>query len=114
MAVFYTGSVKEMGPVESVMGEPLHPYTSTLLSAFPIPDPSKRNLLNTEVLGETPSIIDPPSGCTFHPRCQYSRDRCEIETPELKEYFANHSAACHYSMEIFQAKKGVAEPSLVD
>lgn len=105
MGVFYTGEVKELGPTESVLVDPLHPYTWTLLSAFPVPDPDKRTLLNTEVIGEAPSIITPPSGCTFHPRCVYVQEKCKNEKPELKEYFPNHTATCHYALEIQKSRK---------
>ncbi len=105
LGVFYTGEVKELGPTESVLVDPLHPYTWTLLSAFPVPDPDRRSLLNTEVIGEAPSIITPPSGCTFHPRCLYVKEKCESEKPELKEYSANHTAACHFTLEIQNSRK---------
>lgn len=105
MGVFYTGELKELGPTESVQRNPLHPYTSTLLSAFPAPDPEKRTLLSTEVIGEAPSIISPPAGCTFHPRCLYVQDRCKTEVPELKEYFSGHIAACHFALEIQNSRK---------
>jgi peptide/nickel transport system ATP-binding protein len=105
LGVFYTGEVKELGPTESVLVNPLHPYTATLLSAFPVPDPEKRTLLNTEVIGEAPSIIVPPSGCTFHPRCPYVVERCRTERPELKEYSTNHVAACHFALEIQASRK---------
>ena len=108
LGVFYTGSVKELGPTESVLVDPLHPYTSTLLSAFPMPDPEQRSLLKTEVIGEAPSIIVPPSGCTFHPRCPYVADRCKTEVPELKEYFGDHFAACHFALQIQNSKKQTA------
>jgi peptide/nickel transport system ATP-binding protein len=105
MGVFYTGEVKELGPAESVLVEPLHPYTWTLLSAFPVPDPEKRSLLKTEVIGEAPSIIAPPMGCTFHPRCAYAVARCKTDVPELKEYLPNHTAACHFALDIQKSRR---------
>ncbi len=105
LGVFYTGELKELGPTESVLVDPLHPYTWTLLSAFPVPDPDRRTLLNTEVIGEAPSIIVPPSGCTFHPRCPYVQERCRSEIPELREYLPNHIAACHFALEIQHSRK---------
>ena len=105
LGVFYTGELKELGPTESVLVDPLHPYTWTLLSAFPVPDPEKRTLLSTEVIGEAPSIITPPSGCTFHPRCPYVQEKCRTEIPELKEYFSHHIAACHFALEIQNSRK---------
>lgn len=105
LGVFYTGEVKELGPTESVLVNPLHPYAWTLLSAFPVPDPDRRTLLSTDVIGEAPSIITPPAGCTFHPRCEYVAEKCRTEKPELKEYFANHIAACHFALEIQNSRK---------
>lgn len=105
LGVFYTGELKELGPTEIVLNNPLHPYTWTLLSAFPAPDPDRRTLLSTEVIGEAPSIISPPTGCTFHPRCLYVQEKCKSEKPELKEYAPNHIAACHYALEIQNSRK---------
>lgn len=105
--VLYGGSVRELGPAEKVLVEPLHPYTSTLIAAFPVPDPKNRNLLGMEILGEPPSIINPPPGCAFHPRCPYARDICRSEEPRLREIFDGHFAACHFALEIFNSKKGV-------
>jgi len=105
--VLYGGSVRELGPAEKVLVEPLHPYTSTLIAAFPVPDPKNRNLLGMEILGEPPSIINPPAGCTFHPRCPYAKDICRSEEPQLREIFDDHFAACHFALEIFNSKKGV-------
>lgn len=108
IAVFYSGSMKEFGPAEDVLVTPLHPYTSTLISAFPVPDANMKNLLKTEVVGEAPSIINPPPGCTFHPRCKYAADRCKTEEPRLRELFNGHLAACHFAQEILNSKKQVA------
>jgi len=107
IAVFYSGSVKELGPAEEVLVASLHPYTSTLISAFPVPDANMRNLLTTEVVGEAPSVINPPPGCTFHPRCQYAADKCKIEKPQLRELLSQHAVACHFAEEIQNSKKQV-------
>jgi oligopeptide/dipeptide ABC transporter ATP-binding protein len=104
IVVLYGGSVRELGPAEKVLVEPLHPYTSTLIAAFPVPDPKNRNLLGIEVLGEPPSMINPPPGCTFHPRCPYAKEICKIEEPQLREIFDDHFAACHFALEIFNSK----------
>jgi oligopeptide/dipeptide ABC transporter ATP-binding protein len=107
IVVLYGGSVRELGPAEKVLVEPLHPYTATLMSAFPVPDPRNRNLLGIEVVGEPPSMIDPPPGCTFHPRCPYAKEICKTEEPQLREIFDDHFAACHFALDIFNSKKGV-------
>jgi oligopeptide/dipeptide ABC transporter ATP-binding protein len=104
IAVFYSGSMKESGPSGNVLVSPLHPYTMALMSAFPVPDPGKRVLLKTEVKGEAPSIIDPPSGCTFHPRCPYAAERCSNEVPQLRELFPGHLVSCHFAMEILSSR----------
>jgi oligopeptide/dipeptide ABC transporter ATP-binding protein len=104
IAVFYAGSIREIGPAERVFTEPLHPYTSTLIKAFPVPDPDLKNLLNVEIIGEPPSLINPPSGCRFHPRCPYVRDVCKVKEPQLTQYLDGHYAACHFALEIRKEK----------
>ncbi|MDH2900177.1 MAG: ABC transporter ATP-binding protein [archaeon] len=97
LIVMYAGNVVEYGPSDSVISKPRHPYTITLISAAPIPNPWKRNLLNTEIRGEVPSAINPPSGCKFHPRCTYAGKRCSEEAPELKEISPGHFVSCHFA-----------------
>ena len=108
IAVFYAGSVREMGPSESILMEPLHPYTSTLISAFPILDAHKRNLLQMDIVGEPPSVVNPPKGCSFHPRCPYVKDVCRANAPPLVGYFNDHYAACHFALEIRDNKIPIA------
>jgi peptide/nickel transport system ATP-binding protein len=105
IAVFYAGSIREVGPAETVLTTPLHPYTSTLIGAFPIADPDLQNLLNTEIIGEPPSLINPPAGCRFHPRCPYRGEICMTKEPELKEWRSDHYAACYYALEIAERKR---------
>lgn len=104
IAVFYAGSIREIGPAEKVFTQPLHPYTSTLIKAFPIPDPDLKNLLSVEIIGEPPSLISPPAGCRFHPRCPYVQEVCRSKEPELVEYMEGHYAACHFALEIRNKK----------
>jgi dipeptide transport system ATP-binding protein len=78
--VMYLGHPVEMAPVEAIFSDPKHPYTKALLSATPMADP-KRKRDNIKLEGELPSPFDPPSGCTFHPRCAYASERCKRETP---------------------------------
>ena len=78
--VMYLGHPVEMAPVEAIFSSPKHPYTKALLSATPMADP-KRKRDNIKLEGELPSPFDPPSGCTFHPRCAYANERCKRETP---------------------------------
>lgn len=80
--VMYLGKVVEAGPAKTVFANPQHPYTDALLSATPVADPTrekKRIMLS----GELPSPLDPPTGCAFHPRCQYATEECKINAPEL-------------------------------
>lgn len=96
IAVMYAGNIVEFGPASSVIEKPRHPYTIVLIKSAPAPDPWHRSLLNTEVSGEVPSAIDPPSGCKFNPRCPYAEDLCRKEVPPLREISPGHWAACHF------------------
>ncbi len=96
MAVMYAGSIVEHGPTKVVMSKPRHPYTIALISSAPIPDPWKRNLLQTEIRGEVPSAINPPPGCRFHPRCPYAESICSQTNPPLEEIAPGHFVACHF------------------
>ncbi|HUO42646.1 MAG TPA: ABC transporter ATP-binding protein [Methylomirabilota bacterium] len=97
MAVMYAGNVVERGPIRTVITRPRHPYTIALISSAPIPDPNRRNLLQTEIKGEVPSAINPPSGCRFNPRCPYADSVCTTENPNLKEISQDHFVACHFT-----------------
>jgi oligopeptide/dipeptide ABC transporter ATP-binding protein len=102
LAVFYAGSIRELGSATKLISKPLHPYTSSLSKSTLLPDPSTANSLNdVNIIGEPPSFINPPAGCTFHPRCPYVKDRCMTEAPELKEVLTGHYSACHFTKEIF-------------
>jgi len=96
IAVMYAGNLVEYGPTETVIGKPRHPYTIALISSAPIPDPLRRNLLQTEIRGEVPSAINPPSGCKFNPRCPYAEKICPQVNPPLSEISSGHLAACHF------------------
>lgn len=99
VAVMYLGRIVELAPKGELFARPLHPYTESLLSAVPVPDPSgKRERILLE--GEVPNPASPPVGCPFHPRCRFRTERCSVEAPELRETVAGRLAACHYAVEL--------------
>ena len=96
IGVMYLGQMVELGESYELCSHPIHPYTQTLLSAVPLPDPVKSRARQRILLeGDIPSPLDPPSGCRFHTRCPYATERCSAEQPKLKEYGPGHFAACH-------------------
>ena len=93
VAVMYAGKIVEIAPVDEIFKNPLHPYTKGLLKAVP-------NLMTKierleSIPGTVPNLINPPSGCRFHPRCPYAKDICKQKIPELKEIENGHFVACH-------------------
>jgi peptide/nickel transport system ATP-binding protein len=94
--IMYAGKIVESGPVREVLANPLHPYTQALIEAIPDPDPANRKTRRSVPAGEPPSLINPPSGCRFHPRCpHFIKGKCEVIEPELIEKMPNHKVACH-------------------
>ena len=101
IAVMYLGKVMEVSPSEELYTKPIHPYTSALLSAIPIPDPRENRARDRIVVGgEPPSPIDPPPGCVFHTRCPRATDVCRRVIPPLTEYAGGHAAACHHPLNV--------------
>ncbi len=94
VAVMYLGSVVEQGPVDRVFGAPAHPYTKALLSAIPLPDPTRRGR-RVRLSGDPPDPAHPPSGCRFHPRCPGATEICTRERPEPRRD-GPHLVACHH------------------
>ena len=106
LGVMYLGRIVEIGPGETVFSNPQHPYTRLLLDA--IPDLAMTGRQRTPVGGEVPSPIDPPSGCTFHPRCAFANARCSAERPGFTVDGAV-SVACHAVAEgRLPAREGIA------
>lgn len=96
IGVMYLGNLVEVGSSTDLYKNPLHPYTKTLLSAVPIPDPDLSRARKRIILsGEIPSPMDPPHGCRFHTRCPYAKPVCKEQAPLFKEYAPDHFAACH-------------------
>ena len=99
VAVMYLGRIVEVAPSAELFSRPLHPYTVSLLSAVPRPEPGRKR--SRIVLGgEPPSPLSPPPGCPFHPRCPIARPRCSQDTPPLAEVEPGHLSACFYSGEL--------------
>lgn len=94
VAVMYLGNLVELAPNASIFEQPLHPYTEALMKAVPIADPAIPSGLESAP-GEIGNPLNPPSGCRFHPRCEFAVDRCSQEVPELRDFGGDHYAACH-------------------
>jgi peptide/nickel transport system ATP-binding protein len=92
VAVMYAGSIVEVSDVFEMFQNPLHPYTRGLFAAVPKPDASSAEL--ESIKGSVPNLIDPPSGCRFHPRCPFAFERCPKEKPPLIEARPQHYVAC--------------------
>jgi oligopeptide/dipeptide ABC transporter ATP-binding protein len=94
IAIMYLGKIVESADSELIYRQAAHPYTQSLISAIPVPDPhraSTRQVLS----GDVPSPIDPPSGCHFHPRCPVAMERCSTHRPELLQVADGHNSSCH-------------------
>jgi peptide/nickel transport system ATP-binding protein len=113
IAVMYLGVIVEVSPADELYDNPLHPYTISLLSAVPIPDPAverqRRPLL---LAGDLPSPANPPKACRFHTRCPFVQPtRCRDEPPPLRELSPGHTVACHWAEDI---KAGKLQPKEVE
>lgn len=96
IGVMYLGCLVELAESYELNRNPLHPYTKTLLSAVPVPDPEVSRSRQRIVLeGDIPSPMNPPTGCRFHTRCPYATEKCSLSVPEFKEHAPGHFAACH-------------------
>ena len=97
VAVMYLGKIIELATSQELYSQPKHPYTKSLLSAVPIPDPDKSDKKSRIILqGEIPSPINPPSGCKFHTRCPNAKPDCKNSEPLLRQISQNHFCACHF------------------
>ena len=101
IAVMYLGKMVELADAKDIYEHPLHPYSKSLISAVPIPDPKiARANQRIALTGDIPSPLNAPSGCPFRTRCRYATDACAESMPEFKEVSPGHFCACHRTEEI--------------
>jgi len=93
VAVMYAGQIVEIAPVREIFENPLHPYTRGLMRALPVGHKDERELEN--IPGRVPNLLNPPQGCRFHPRCQFTMEMCKKQKPKLVEVSKEHFVACH-------------------
>jgi peptide/nickel transport system ATP-binding protein/oligopeptide transport system ATP-binding protein len=100
VAVMYLGRIVEQARAADLYRAPRHPYTRSLMSAVPVPDPAAQRA-RIVLQGDVPSPARPPSGCPFHPRCPHPKknERCKTELPQLREIAPGQRAACHFAEE---------------
>jgi oligopeptide transport system ATP-binding protein len=100
IAVMYLGKIMEVAPGAQLYKRPRHPYTGSLLSAIPIPDPKVEMQRKRVILqGDVASPVNPPSGCRFRTRCPKAREHCAEEVPPLESFGQDHRAACFYPLD---------------
>ncbi len=92
IGVMYAGKLVELGPTDEVFARPKHPYAYLLLSSTPSVTGPRRKLAPLE--GEPPDLLNPPTGCRFHPRCPYATEQCTTEEPPITEIESGHQVAC--------------------
>ena len=108
VAVMYLGKVVEKAPRDDLYGRPMHPYTVALLSAVPVPEPTRgehgQRLRRERIrlTGDVPSLLNPPAACRFHTRCWKAEEICRIEEPPLASLLPGHQVACHFPENFLQ------------
>lgn len=106
IGVMYLGTLVEEAPSDELYAQPMHPYTISLMSAIPVPDPEvEDNRERILLAGDLPSPANPPSGCRFHTRCPWKQQtRCADEVPELREVATGRRVACHFAEDVVSGK----------
>ena len=94
LAILYLGQMVEWGDAVDLYDDPQHPYTTSLLGAIPLPDPSRKGRDRQLPHGEIPDALTPPAGCRFHPRCPRAMEVCRREVPRLKPAADGHQVRC--------------------
>jgi oligopeptide/dipeptide ABC transporter ATP-binding protein len=112
VGVMYLGKIVEQAPNRELFVNPMHPYTRALIAAsLPAhPDAQREEI---PIIGEVPSSLNPPSGCTFHPRCPFAMPRCSVEVPALRELDSGHQVSCHLYDSASTPMSRAATPSSV-
>ncbi|MBW1699555.1 MAG: ATP-binding cassette domain-containing protein [Deltaproteobacteria bacterium] len=96
VAVMYLGKIVELAKTEELFSDVKHPYTEALMSAVPVPDPDFK-VERITLQGDVPSPVNPPSGCHFHPRCQYAKEICKNQPPIYRDIGGKHFVSCHFA-----------------
>ena len=109
IGVMYLGTIVETAPREELYGNPRHPYTQALLSAVPVPDPTKEKK-RIILEGELPSPVNPPKGCLLHTRCPYCQEKCRQERPKAVEVGTGHTVKCHFPIFCAAEPPGLGSP----
>ncbi len=109
IVVMYGGRVMEYGKTDSILQEPIHPYTMGLKNAFPTLEEAREELIS--IPGSPPDLVTPPTGCRFQERCPFSRSRCE-EQPEGRRVGSDRIVFCHFTKEAAEYRQRASEPSL--
>lgn len=102
VATMYAGQVVEEGTVDDIFYRSLHPYTLGLIRSVPKLNPEENALMS--IPGEPPDLVNPPSGCKFHPRCQFATEKCKVDAPALVEHEPGHRAACWHTDKVIEAR----------
>jgi peptide/nickel transport system ATP-binding protein len=100
LAIMYLGKIVELAESEVLVDKPYHPYSQALVAAIPVPDPDGRKV-KVFAGGEIPSAVNIPSGCRFHTRCPYAKEKCRASEPDLRQVETGHWVACHYYEEAY-------------